>query len=171
MTDAWRELPPIDPHYRASFREFTWFLGQIDPFSRLLVEQYPRLSLPDLRRWGVLDGTVCRVDWSDGSAATVARIEDSLHVRYQARPNPHPIEVTQRVDLTWSPAGFGGVRPWLVCPGSSCGRRVAVLVGFGSIACRKCAGLAYASTHRTPGWGPRRVSVERVRKNPGRNLR
>lgn len=40
----------------------------------------------------------------------------------------------------------GGSRPWFICPGRGCGRRVAILYGGNVFACRHCHRLAYAST-------------------------
>jgi len=47
------------------------------------------------------------------------------------------------VSLTWTACRFGGQRPWFLCP--RCGRRVAVLYGGATFACRHCHNLAYAS--------------------------
>jgi hypothetical protein len=50
------------------------------------------------------------------------------------------------VPLTWTACNFGGERPWFVCPGAGCGRRVAVLYGPGRyFLCRHCYDLAYES--------------------------
>jgi hypothetical protein len=49
--------------------------------------------------------------------------------------------------LSWTPCNFGGSRPWFVCPGAGCGRRVAILyrVGPEQPLCRHCCDLAYQS--------------------------
>ena len=49
--------------------------------------------------------------------------------------------------LAWTPCNFGGSRPWFVCPGEGCTRRVAILYGPGpgQLLCRQCCNLAYAS--------------------------
>ncbi len=31
--------------------------------------------------------------------------------------------------LEWTPCNFGGERPWFVCPGKGCAKRVAILYG------------------------------------------
>jgi hypothetical protein len=55
-------------------------------------------------------------------------------------------DVKQTVPLTWTPCSFGGERPWFVCPGAGCGRRVAVLYGPGRyFLCRHCYDLRYES--------------------------
>jgi hypothetical protein len=54
--------------------------------------------------------------------------------------------VKEPVPLEWTPCNFGGERPWFVCPGAGCGRRVAVLYGPGRyFLCRHCYGLSYQS--------------------------
>lgn len=47
------------------------------------------------------------------------------------------------VDLTWTPCTYGGARAWFLCPGMNCGRRVAILYGGETFACRHCYKLAY----------------------------
>jgi hypothetical protein len=40
-------------------------------------------------------------------------------------------DVRQPVPLEWTACNFGGGRPWFICPGAGCGRRVAILYGLG----------------------------------------
>jgi hypothetical protein len=49
--------------------------------------------------------------------------------------------------LQWTPCNFGGSRPWFVCPGEGCARRVAILYGpeAGQVFCRHCRDLRYAT--------------------------
>jgi hypothetical protein len=55
-------------------------------------------------------------------------------------------EVKKTVALEWTPCNFGGQRPWFLCPGAGCGRRVAVLYGPGKyFLCRHCYDLSYES--------------------------
>jgi hypothetical protein len=50
------------------------------------------------------------------------------------------------VPLSWTACNFGGERPWFVCPGAGCGRRVAILYGPGRyFLCRHCYDLVYES--------------------------
>ena len=66
--------------------------------------------------------------------------------------------------LAWTPCNFGGERPWFVCPGEGCGRRVAILYGPGPwrMLCRHCRGLDYAS-QRTGVLGRAKMRVEKAR--------
>ena len=63
-------------------------------------------------------------------------------------------DVREPVELAWTACNFGGERPWFICPGAGCGRRVAVLYGPGRyFLCRHCYDLSYESqrehkTHR-----------------------
>ncbi len=55
-------------------------------------------------------------------------------------------DVRETVALVWTPCNFGGERPWFVCPGVGCGRRVAILYGPGRyFLCRHCYDLVYES--------------------------
>jgi hypothetical protein len=45
--------------------------------------------------------------------------------------------------LTWTRCNYGGTRAWFLCPTRGCGRRVAILYGEASLACRHCHQLAY----------------------------
>jgi len=55
-------------------------------------------------------------------------------------------DVQESVGLEWTPCNFGGERPWFVCPGVRCGRRVAILYGPGKyFLCRHCYDLRYES--------------------------
>ncbi len=57
------------------------------------------------------------------------------------------------VYLDWTGCNLGGRRPWFLCPGTSCGRRVALLYisGNGIFACRHCCNLAYESQREGSG--------------------
>jgi hypothetical protein len=55
-------------------------------------------------------------------------------------------DVREPVELAWTACNFGGQRPWFICPGADCGRRVAVLYGPGKyFLCRHCYNLVYES--------------------------
>jgi hypothetical protein len=68
------------------------------------------------------------------------------------------------VDLVRTPCGWGGSRPWFLCP--RCGRRVALLYlgAGGAFACRHCERLAYQSQRETDeGRTARRIETIRRR--------
>lgn len=58
-------------------------------------------------------------------------------------------DVEEPVSLERTACNFGGERPWFICPGVACGRRVAVLYGLGKyFLCRHCYDLSYSSQRR-----------------------
>jgi hypothetical protein len=55
-------------------------------------------------------------------------------------------EVQETVTISWTACNFGGERPWFICPGARCGRRVAILYGPGRYFLRRsCYDLRYES--------------------------
>jgi hypothetical protein len=69
-----------------------------------------------------------------------------LTYRHRRGPGGEREEVREPVPLTWTGCNFDGERPWFVCPGAGCGRRVAVLYGPGRyFLCRRCYDLVYES--------------------------
>lgn len=70
------------------------------------------------------------------------------------------------VGLTWTDCQLGGQRPWFVCPGRGCGRRVAILYSGSIFACRHCHKLSYESQSESAGDQPRR-RAEAIRKRLG----
>ena len=82
-----------------------------------------------------------------GSIGGVA-YRDQLNLLYRHRRGPGGEweDVKETVPLTWTACNFGGERPWFICPGTDCGRRVAVLYGPGRfLLCRHCYDLSYQS--------------------------
>ena len=66
--------------------------------------------------------------------------------RHRRGPGDEWEDVQEPVELDWTPCTFGGERPWFICPGAGCGRRVAILYGPGRyFLCRHCYDLAYQS--------------------------
>src|SRR5690606_6998046 len=49
------------------------------------------------------------------------------------------------IEIDWTPCGYGGSRPWFLCPALGCRRRVAILYGSDIFVCRHCLKLAYPS--------------------------
>jgi hypothetical protein len=82
-----------------------------------------------------------------GSIGGVAyRDQLTLLYRHRRGPGGEWEDVKETVPLHWTPCNFGGERPWFICPGSGCGRRVAVLYGPGRyFLCRHCYDLTYQS--------------------------
>jgi hypothetical protein len=69
-----------------------------------------------------------------------------LLYRHRRGPSGEWEDVREPVPLSWTACNLGGERPWFICPGAGCGRRVAVLYGPGRyFLCRHCYELAYQS--------------------------
>ena len=69
-----------------------------------------------------------------------------LIYRHRRGPGGEWKDVREPVPLTWTGCNFGGERPWFVCPGVACGRRIAVLYRPGRyFLCRRCYDLVYES--------------------------
>jgi hypothetical protein len=93
--------------------------------------------------------------WDGEPSGTIsARTEwDAVVLNYRAGSllSTRLKQIEQRVPITWTNCHFGGRRPWFVCSVRAndryCGRHVAVLYLGGEVfACRRCSGLAYASS-------------------------
>jgi hypothetical protein len=70
----------------------------------------------------------------------------TLLYRHRSGPGGEWEEVREPVSLAWTACNFGGERPWFICPGAECARRVAVLYGPGRyFLCRHCYDLVYES--------------------------
>ena len=69
-----------------------------------------------------------------------------LTYRHRSGPSGEWEDVREPVSLDWTACNFGGERPWFICPGAGCGRRVAILYGPGRyFLCRHCYDLVYES--------------------------
>jgi hypothetical protein len=65
-----------------------------------------------------------------------------LTYRHRRGPNGEWEDIREPVPLAWTACNFGGERPWFICPGAGCGRRVAILYGPGRyFLCRHCYDL------------------------------
>lgn len=54
------------------------------------------------------------------------------------------------IQLEWTQCHFGGTRPWFICPGRDCGRRVAILYAGKYFLCRQCQQLIYECQKERP---------------------
>ena len=79
---------------------------------------------------------------SIGGVAYDARV--TFFYRHRRGPGDEWEDVKETVELDWTACNFGGERPWFLCPGADCGRRVALLYGPGRyFLCRDCYDLRY----------------------------
>jgi hypothetical protein len=110
--------------------------------SRLTCEDLRRLDVRTLARVGTLTGSGF-VSWNCAGRKTgsigVVGDGNAVHLVYSIAGR----SVEELIDLAWTECGFGGQRPWFLCPG--CGRRVAVLFRNRMFNCRRCCDLRYRS--------------------------
>jgi hypothetical protein len=103
-----------------------------------------------LHREGKLEPGLHFLSWTRGGGEPAGSItlraeQDTITLMYSiSRYGRDPEQIEQTISLTWTPAHFGGRRPWFIC--GNCGGRVAILYGAGKyFACRKCYDLTYRS--------------------------
>ena len=90
-----------------------------------------------------------------------------LTYRHRSGPSGKWKGVREPVALTWTACNFGGERPWFICPGAGCGRRVAVLYGPGRyFLCRHCYDLVYESQREDKMYRALR-RAQKIRKHLG----
>jgi hypothetical protein len=69
-----------------------------------------------------------------------------LLYRHRSGPSGEWEDIREPVPLTCTACNFGGERPWFICSGVGCGRRIAVLYRPGRyFLCRHCYDLSYES--------------------------
>ncbi len=114
----------------------------------------------DVRRFyreGLLkNGTSFSWRWSRAGqeVASIGALvyQDKLVLSYRSKRGGEWEDVKEPVPLEWTACNFGGERPWFVCPGVGCGRRVALLYGPGKyFLCRHCYDLRYESQREDKG--------------------
>ena len=114
---------------------------------RVTTDEVHALDVRDLKRKGLIAAGQERV-------GVVTRFRKRS--RRLAPGEKRIVELVANLRLTWTPCNYGGSRPWFLCPGEGCGRRVAIVYGPSSPPlCRLCRGLTYASQLRLRGATPK----------------
>ena len=116
--------------------------------SKTLAENCLSIDVRQLSRKGCLEpGQRHSWKWSDGSNIVIETKPEAIELFYGISRNEQPREdVHIEVPLSWSSCNYGGKRPWFICPGKGCGRRVAKLYSMhGYFLCRHCHDLVYSS--------------------------
>ena len=126
-------------------------------FDKTTTDECPSVDVRYLHRKGLLEpGGRFSLRWSragkeTGSIGGVVsgdgRPEQiTILFRHRSGLGDEWENVQESVSLDWTACNFGGERPWFICPGAGCGRRVAVLYGPGRyFLCRHCYDLVYES--------------------------
>lgn len=130
--------------------------GKVDEASdrKASVNEVPAFHVGELRRAGVLkEGASgwlppCRGGDADPGFIAFSFRSNQLRLHFdESGPNP---QARETIAVLRTPCHFGGSRPWFVCPGRTCGKRVGVLyVKDRRLRCRTCQKLAYPSQRRT----------------------
>lgn len=116
--------------------------------SKTLAEDCLNIDVRQLNRKGCLEpGQRLSWKWQNGSNITIATEPGAIELFYGISRNGLPREdVHTEIPLSWSSCNYGRERPWFICPGKGCGRRVAKLYLAGKyFLCRHCHELAYSS--------------------------
>lgn len=115
---------------------------------KTLVEDCLHIDIRQMSRSGCLDPWQrYSWKWQNGCNITIETRPDAIELFYSISYNGQPHEdVSYKVPLSWTSCSYGGKRPWLICPGKSCGKRVAKLYLAGKyFLCRHCNNMAYSS--------------------------
>ncbi len=116
--------------------------------SKNVAEDCCSIDVRQLSRWGYLKPWLrYPLKWNNGSNIVIETRPGVIELFYGISRNVQPREdVHIKVSLSWSSCNFGGERPWFICPGKGCGRRIAKLYLVGKyFLCRHCHDLVYSS--------------------------
>jgi len=121
--------------------------------SKNTTNDYRQLDIRKLQREGLLKpGRFFSRQWISGNKiiATINVHSEinkiTLSYKHKSYGNEWK-DVSYTVWLDWTWCNYGDWRAWFLCPG--CGRRVAILYGGATFACRHCYKLAYPCQRET----------------------
>jgi hypothetical protein len=120
--------------------------------SKTIAEHCCYIDVRQLSRKGYLvQGLRYSWKWNNGSNIVIETRTDAIELVYCISRNEQPPEdVRTTVPLSWSSCNYGEKRPWFICPGKGCGRRVAKLYLVGKyFLCRHCHNLTYSSRRQS----------------------
>ena len=123
-------------------------MGRYYGLGRDLIEETARLTIDDLKTWGLLhEGinrgilTLKRRKQTTGSRGIEVHIKDpQSYIEFEYLLNKSPVAYEHEIELF--PCNFGGYRFYFWC--RNCGRRITALYfSEGYYSCRHCLGLVY----------------------------
>ena len=129
------------------------------------------LDIRYLKQHGLLRGGYYNMSWSRNGKLTdsagihiIAGEKMTISCKWRRGSDKEWQPMKSTVNLAQTACAFGGSRQWFICP--CCSRRVAVLIlDAGSVACRHCLDLTYASCNEDligRSWRKRRKYVEKM---------
>lgn len=120
--------------------------------SKDTIEDYKRIDVLWMKRRGYLEeGSSGSLTWSRNgdvySTISFRTSYDALRLIYKSRSHGGEWQdVDYSTTISWDECRFGGSRPYFICKGLGCGKRVQHLyAGNPYFVCRHCMKLAYAS--------------------------
>ncbi|MDD1752959.1 MAG: hypothetical protein LUQ38_07720, partial [Methanotrichaceae archaeon] len=121
-----------------------------------LVENCLCRNICNLNRKGtLLSPRMQFLSWSNGSNIAIKPGFDSINLLYSVSGDGQYEDVNYTVPLSWTSCNYGGERPWFICPGKNCNKRVANLYLMGKyFLCRHCHNLAYSSQRDSEEFRP-----------------
>ena len=126
--------------------------GQRWGCSKDTVEDYSRIDVLWMKREGCLRvGNSGSIKWSRNgnvtSSISYKAEHNTVRLIYKSRPyGGEWQDVDFKIPISWSDCRFGGSRPYFICQGLGCGKRVQHLyAGNPYFICRHCMRLVYQS--------------------------
>jgi hypothetical protein len=115
--------------------------------SKNLVESCLNLDVRRLNRKGRLEPWQrYSWRWQDGNYITIETKPQAIELDHTISYDGDSQKLDYEIPLTWTSCNYGGKRPWFICPGKGCCRRVAKLYSrHGYFLWRHCHNLAYSS--------------------------
>lgn len=141
--------------------------GNWDRFgSKTLVESCLYLDVNQFNHDGWLQPRqLFNLNLTNGANICVKTMAGAIELSYTISRDGQSEQVRYQVPLTWTECNYGGKRPWFICPGGGCGRRVGKLYLDGKyFLCRHCHNLAYQSQREGKEWRLLHRSQEKFRK-------
>ena len=123
--------------------------------SKTLAEDCLSIDIRQLNRMGGLEPWKrYNLTWKNGSNIIIKTKQEAIELSYTiSRKGQQCKDVHVDVPLSWSACNYGGKRPWFICPGNGCGKRVAKLyLGGDRFLCRCCYDLVYSSQRKEKGF-------------------
>ena len=126
------------------------------PAAAQVTEAFRSVDIREWERRGFLipETSFCWGWFKCGTTVAAIRVRCEKHrlvfSGVSSVPGRLPQTLVHDVPLVMTPCHFGGHRLWFVCPVLGCHRRVALLYGGRTFACRYCRGLSYPSQRESP---------------------